>query len=49
MYVGERATRVHHRFEEMNRPVVVLDYETLPGACQQELSLPGHRPPETIE
>ena len=49
MDVGERPPGIDDRFQQMDRAVIVLHHESLPGACQQELSLPGHRPPETIE
>jgi hypothetical protein len=47
MDVGKGASRVHYRLEQVNRAVVVLYHESLPGPRQQELSLPGHTPPGT--
>jgi hypothetical protein len=48
MDVGERSPGVDHGFQQVNHPGLILHDESLPGARQQELSLPGHRPPETI-
>ena len=49
MDVGEGTSRVHHRLEQVDGSIVVLHDKSLPGPCQQELSLPGHKPPDTIE
>ena len=49
VHVGKCPPGIDHRFEQVDGAIVILNHESLPGPRQQELSLPGHKPPEPLD
>jgi len=45
VHVGKCPAGIDHGFEQVDGAVIILNYESLSGPRQQEISLPGHKPP----